>query len=367
MQAGKGNKAIAVLGGGNGAHALAADLALRGHRVRMYYRRRRARQVFETREIQVSGAFSGTARLELVTDELAKAVAGADYVCLAAPAYSHETYGHMLKGLLDPNQVLVLCPGAFGSLQMRRIWAEAPAPVIVETNNLPYGARLTGDGQVTVFGRNVVNVACMPASAGPDLLPRLQADLFDIGRLERDVVACGLSLVNPALHPGPCLVNASSIERPDVDFFLYEHGFTPAAAKLALAVDRERVAVAKALGYEDLQPVADFAHIPADYTWQQLYMAIHGNITHTVIRGPNDLEHRYLTEDIPYGLVPWVHLGRWAGVAMPKTDAIVQLFQTIHGVDWYQAGCNPAKLGIDQMQPKAFANYLQTGMFQPEE
>ena len=116
MQAGKGNKAIAVLGGGNGAHALAADLALRGHRVRMYYRRRRARQVFETGKIQVSGAFSGTARLELVTDELAKAVAGADYACLAAPAYSHETYGHMLKGLLDPNQVLVLCPGAFGSL-----------------------------------------------------------------------------------------------------------------------------------------------------------------------------------------------------------------------------------------------------------
>ena len=113
--------------------------------------------------------------------------------------------------------------------------------------------------------------------------------------------------------------------------------------------------------------MADFAHIPADYTWQQLYMAIHGNITHTVIRGPNDLEHRYLTEDIPYGLVPWVHLGRWAGVAMPKTDAIVQLFQTIHGVDWYQAGCNPAKLGIDTMQPKAFANYLQTGVFQPGE
>ena len=332
MQAGKGNKAIAVLGGGNGAHALAADLALRGHRVRMYYRRRRARQVFETGEIQVSGAFSGTARLELVTDELAKAVAGADYVCLAAPAYSHETYGHMLKGLLDPNQVLVLCPGAFGSLQMRRIWAEAPAPVIVETNNLPYGARLTGDGQVTVFGRNVVNVACMPASAGPDLLPRLQADLFDIGRLERDVVACGLSLVNPALHPGPCLVNASSIERPDVDFFLYEHGFTPAAAKLALAVDRERVAVAKALGYEDLQPVADFAHIPADYTWQQLYMAIHGNITHTVIRGPNDLEHRYLTEDIPYGLVPWVHLGRWAGVAREQIGTR-QLRQQRCGVD----------------------------------
>ena len=29
-------KTIAVLGGGNGAHALAGDLALRGYRVRMY-------------------------------------------------------------------------------------------------------------------------------------------------------------------------------------------------------------------------------------------------------------------------------------------------------------------------------------------
>lgn len=361
MQGEKQSKTIAVLGGGNGAHALAADLALQGQRVRMYYRHRRARQVFETGEIHATGAFSGTARLELVTDELAKAVAGADYVCLAAPAYSHETYGHMLKGLLAPEQVLVLCPGAFGSLQMRSIWGNGPGPVIVETNNLPYGARLTGEGQVTVFGRNVVNVACLPASAGPALLPKLREDLFAIGRLEQDVVACGLSLVNPALHPGPCLVNASSIERPDVDFFLYEHGFTPAAAKLALAVDRERVAVARALGYADLQPVAAFAHIPADYTWQQLYMAIHGNITHTVIRGPNDLEHRYLTEDIPYGLVPWVHLGRWAGVPMPKTDAIIQLFQTIHGVDWYQAGCTPAKLGIDKMGREEFTRYLQEG------
>ena len=49
MQAGKGNKAIAVLGGGNGAHALAADLALRGHRVRMYYRRRPGRSRFPAR------------------------------------------------------------------------------------------------------------------------------------------------------------------------------------------------------------------------------------------------------------------------------------------------------------------------------
>lgn len=63
---------------------------------------------------------------------------------------------------------------------------------------------------------------------------------------------------------------------------------------------------------------------------------------------------------------PGVHLGRWAGVAMPKTDAIVQLFQTIHGVDWYQAGCNPAKLGIDTCSRKPSPNICRPGCFSRE-
>ena len=354
-------KTIAVLGGGNGAHSLAADLALRGHKVRMFYRHRRYKNVFETGRIRAIGAIEGEAKLELVTDDLAAAVEGADYVCLVAPAYAHATYGEMLRGLLTPKQVLILCPGAFGSLELWRMWGPGPHPVMVETNNLPYGARLTGEGQVTVYNRNVVDVAFMPACAGRDLVDALRADLFPMGGMARDVMACGLSLVNPALHPGPCLLNISNIERPDVDFFLYEHGFTASAAKLAREIDRERCQIARALGYENLKPVADFGNIPEDYTWQQLYMAIHGNITHTVIRGPNDLQNRYLTEDIPYGLVPWSAIGHWAGVRTPRIDAVIAIYSAIYGKSWPEQGLNGEKLGLNGRAPAAFLTFTQDG------
>lgn len=47
--------------------------------------------------------------------------------------------------------------------------------------------------------------------------------------------------------------------------------------------------------------------VPTNYTWtwQDLYKEGHGSIGLTPICGPNDINSRYLTEDIPYGLVPW--------------------------------------------------------------
>lgn len=58
---------IAVLGGGNGAHAAVADLSLRGFEVNMYEDERFAsnmQQVFDTQEIELSSAAgTGTAKL----------------------------------------------------------------------------------------------------------------------------------------------------------------------------------------------------------------------------------------------------------------------------------------------------------------
>lgn len=71
---------LAVLGGGNGAYATAADLALRGHSVRMWRRDIRAfRPVLDDKIIVLTDA-EGThhAEIALPTDRLVEAVAGAE-------------------------------------------------------------------------------------------------------------------------------------------------------------------------------------------------------------------------------------------------------------------------------------------------
>ena len=59
-------KAVAVLGGGHGAHAMAGDLASRGFAVNMFEMprfRANLRELFATRTVHVSGAIDGSYQL----------------------------------------------------------------------------------------------------------------------------------------------------------------------------------------------------------------------------------------------------------------------------------------------------------------
>ena len=81
-------KTIAILGGGNGAHTMAADLSMRGYRVRMYEDPAfigRLSVLRETRTIRCSGLFSGEGQIEFLTDDMKTAIDGADYVAVVTP------------------------------------------------------------------------------------------------------------------------------------------------------------------------------------------------------------------------------------------------------------------------------------------
>ena len=355
-------KKIAVLGGGNGAHALAFDMISTGHEVRMFYRKKN-RKIFRTGVFYTAGdVISGPAEPALVTDDLSAAAEGADCIFLVTPAYAHDNYAHMLKGLLHKDQLLFVFPGAFASLQMRAVWGDKDCPVIIESNNLPYGARMPEEDLVEVYNRNPLSIGIMPSERAVEIFAEARKIVhpIELATLLPDILACGLSLVNPATHPGPCLINASNIERPNVNFYLYEHGFSPSAAKLMRETDRERIALAAALGY-DIDPVAEAFHVPHDYSWEELYKAVHGNITHTVIAGPNDIHNRYLTEDAPYGLVPWAAIARFYGLSMPTAESIVSLYSVIHERDWKTEGLSGEKLGLDSFTPESLREYLRTG------
>lgn len=358
-------KKIAVLGGGNGAHTMAADLARKGHTVNMYEMPKFVRnmaQVFETHEIEVTGIEQFTAKLNLVTDDIDRAIDGVRYILIVTPAFAHADYARLLKGRVRKDQIIVVFPGAFASLQFRHIFGDdAECPVIADVNNLPYDTRLIAPGQVALYGRNKVNIAFMPADAGAALIDELREDLFPFEKVYNDVLECGLSVVNPAWHTGPCLLSVTAIENPTINFFIYEHGWTPSACKLNMALDNERKAVGRELGYH-LRPMEDFGGMPDGYTWQQLYAAGHGSIALTPISGPKSIFHRFFTEDTPYGLVPWASIGELLGVPMPITNACIDIYNIIHETDWRQKGLTVKDLGIAGMTRDELVRYSRTGV-----
>ena len=365
-------KKIAVLGGGNGAHTMAAEFTLKGHTVNMYEMpqfKSGMKKVFDTKTIKLQGnipELQGSVELNMVTDDIAAAVEGCHYICIVAPAFAHSGYAKLLKGHLHKDQIVVTFPGAFSALVLKNVFGDDPdCPVFADANNLPYDARLVekGSDTVNVFGRNPINIAFLPAEKGPARINEMREDLFPFEKIYTDVLECGLAIVNPDWHAGPVLFNISRIESPQVNFFLYEHGWTPSACRLNIAMDKERKAIGEVLGY-NLRPMEDFAGRPEDYkwTWQDLYKEGHGSIGLTPICGPNDIGSRYLTEDIPFGLVPWAAIAEILGVPMPLTNGFIDIINVVHERDWRKEGRSAEDLGIVGLNKEQLLKYVQTGV-----
>lgn len=357
-------KKVAVLGGGNGAHMMAADMKLSGHEVRMFELPEfadRLPELFETRRITVTSVLEAEVVLDNVTSDIAEATEGVDYILVVTPAFAHGTYAELLKDHVTPEQIIVTFPGAFAALRFRKAFVHLDnPPVIADANNLPYDVRLVAPTVLALHGYNDINVAFLPAERGQELIEQLREDLFPFRRVYSDVLECGLSLVNPALHTGPCLLNVSNIESPTREFFLYEHGVTPSSMKVNIVLDKERKAVGEALGYH-LRPIEDFSGLDEGFSWQELYKALHGEIALTPISGPNSIQNRYMTEDAPYGLVPWTSVGEAFNIPMPLTNAVIDIYDVIHETDWRANGLGLAEMGLDGMSPEEIRSFVLTG------
>ncbi|MBI5628934.1 MAG: NAD(P)-binding domain-containing protein, partial [Candidatus Rokubacteria bacterium] len=118
---------LAVLGGSNGGYATAADLALAGHRLRLWSRSEA--DLAPVREsstitLEVEGR-RGVARLELATTDLAEAVTGAEIVIVPLPATGHDDLAKRLAPHVKEEQIILLTPGTLGSYALARVIARA--------------------------------------------------------------------------------------------------------------------------------------------------------------------------------------------------------------------------------------------------
>ena len=130
--------------------------------------------------------------------------------------------------------------------------------------------------------------------------------------------------------------------------------------KINLEIDLERKAIGEKFGY-NITSTEDFSGLEPGYTWKDLYMAIHGNISLTPISGPHDINSRYFTEDAACGLVPWSMIAKIVKVKTPTIDSVVNIYNVIHETNWWQKGRNSDDLGLSGMTIDRIKEYLKTG------
>ncbi|OGG46818.1 MAG: hypothetical protein A3F84_03495 [Candidatus Handelsmanbacteria bacterium RIFCSPLOWO2_12_FULL_64_10] len=357
---------VTVLGGGNTAFSVAANLTLQGVSVTLCeiagFESALA-PIRQTQEIHLAGvAAKGVAKVHRVTTDLGEALAFSDLALLIVPAYAHRPFAEACAPHLRPGQTVVLMPGTLGALEFARILRErgCSGVTLAETDTAPYVCRKVGPDRAHIWGVvSGLGVGVFPSAQTSRVLDLL-SPLFPGCAAYPHVAASGLGAMNPVVHPAGVLLNAGRIEYSRGEFYFYEEGVTPGVVSVIMKVDEERRAVGKALGL-DLCPVDEGFHRAGFGPKGDLWATINGSRMLTQLRAPGSLESRWLTEDIPYGLAAWVSVGRQYGVEAPTMRALVDIGSVVMGLDAWAAGRGVQALGIEGMSRERLTAYLKEG------
>jgi opine dehydrogenase len=361
---------IAVLGAGHGGHAAAADLTKRGYEVRLHARNEaRLAPIHERGGIEARGVHNELVPFDRTTTQVAEAVDGADLVMLVVPSVAHEYYAKALAPLLTPDIPVFLNPGHTGGglhfvNELRRAGYEKEIRCC-ESVTLTYICRMEGPATVGIYSYTKnLKFAAFPGKHQGELA-ELVAPIFPEIRPASSVLETALSNMNAVFHPPGMVLNTGWIQRTDGDFLFYREGITDGVGRVVSEVDAERLAIAEALSV----PAAPFLEtfFKAGLTTEaavksgSVARACEESEPNKTIKSPSSLDHRYMHEDIGYGLVPMAALGQLVGVAAPTMTALVHLGSLAADVDYGGEGLTLEKMGLASIAAPDLPRFLEQG------
>ena len=359
---------IAVLGGGNGSFAAAADLTMAGHQVRLWRRNEAdaaAHRDAGSRIGMTDHAGRREATLAAITSDIAAATLGADLILAPSPAFSQPAIAALLAPHLRDGQAVFLPPGSLGSLvfaQAAHARGNRAEVAYAETGTLPWLARKHGAYEVRISGRG----KRLPTGVFPLRLADQALDVIGAafpGAIEPcgDALSGALMNAGPIIHPPLIVMNAGPIEHFD-RWDIHKEGTQPAIRRVTDALDAERIAVREALGY-------GAPHFPlANHYAREGEEWMYGRGSHEKLTGSGDwhehlvlTQHRYMLEDTRIGLSLLVSAADLACVATPLARAFAAIGSAICGQDFLAGGRSLASLGLGGLDRAAVQAVLRDG------
>jgi opine dehydrogenase len=224
---------------------------------------------------------------------------------------------------------------------------------------------MEGPAVVGIYSFNKrLRFAALPAKRTAELLALVKPLYPEIDPAS-SVLETALSNMNAVFHPPGMIMNAGWIQHTGGDFLFYKEGITDAVGRVTAAIDAERVAIARGLNI----PVDTFLDIFCAAGLTTAAARDSGDISRAckesepnkTIRSPPSLDHRYVHEDVGFGLVPFAALGQVASVATPTIDAMIQLASLATGVDYRRNGLTLDRLGLKDKTAAGIVRFVLDG------
>lgn len=368
------NLQITIIGGGNGGFAAAADLSVRGFRVVLYdlpQFQDNLEEVSKLKGIDLetlpsSGLNGGFAKLYKITTDIEEALEGSEVIFVIVPSFGLQNIAQICAPFLKDEQTIVLAPGNFGGSilfhqELRKSGCKKNIK-IAEAECMMYACRKKDASSVWIRGyKHNLGVAVFPSVDTDVVLEKLRV-IYPTFIKRGNVLETSLSNPNAIVHVSLMLFNITNVDNKK-DMLIYHEGFTPSVGNIVSQMDKERMGLNKLDNFK-LEPLSQiiggwYAHQGAKgdtiseiqssnpiYKWSKL---------------PTSINNRYITEDVPYGLIPMYKFLEKFGLPHSTMKAVADLCCLATNTDFYKEARTLEALNLETLDEKQLINYVTYG------
>ncbi len=312
---------ISIIGAGGTGLSAATYLHLQSQDVKVYVRNEKKRAFWNTHPLNVRGKVNTSLFLPMAST-MKEAADFGELLLICTRANDHEAVVEELSPHLREGQTLVFLNGTWGAVKAERYFQKSKSPVaitIAETANMPFIASVCEDLENLHFKALKEEIGYAVIGEDEKVSKLLHQLAPKVTRVSSPA-STSLSATNPIIHCTTCLFNMTRIENGE-DFHFFAEAMPKRVTAYMEACDKERLAIGKALGVE-LSPLLSVLNSFWNSRAATLHEALTTNISYAAVKGPTEISSRYLSEDLPCGLMSLLDLADMMHVQAPHLYAL---------------------------------------------
>lgn len=345
---------ITIAGMGNAGTAMAAELKRRGHKVSMLKTSDKLHNdnyefLCKTRTITINGIDENyQVKIDCVTDCAKDVIPDADLVIIFIQTNYHEILIKKIAEFLHDGQAVLIEPGYLSSCYILR-YCHADLTVI-EAESSPIDCRLIKPGTIQVLFRNVMN----PFGVYPDRKKDIAEDvLSQLGipfEFTKNIAEAALHNPNLIVHTIGAIFSIPRIEYSKGNYWMYKEVFTPHIWNIVETLDKEKMDILEKMGCKRM-PYVEACKLrnSLDKTKDALEVFF-DYANNSSPKGPDIPDSRYVTEDVPQGLVLLESLGDFYDISTPVATGLIHCANAAFKKDFRKEGRTVEALGVDNLE-----------------
>lgn len=347
---------ITIIGTGNGGSAMAADLSIKGHEVTLFKSSDKGNNKHFDTLVEQNGEIEfndldGLKKVKIhkVTNSISEAFSNnPKAIVLFIKTNYHEDIIKRIAPYLKDDQLVLMEPGYLSTAYFIKHCKNLKL-ILAEAQSSPLDCRVTKPGTVKILFKNERNpVGIYPVERKEEAEKLLKE--FDYNFIIIDsVVEAALHNPNLIVHTIGAIMSIPRIEYTDGEYSMYRKVFTPSIWNLVEKLDAEKMAILESLNlaripYVEACKFRNSKDLSLDA--KEVFYDYAKNDSPT---GPTISNSRYITEDVPEGLVLLESLGQLLNIETSVCTALIEIASACLETDFRKDGRTTLRLGIENI------------------